>query len=174
MFTFDQHLRKRVSIRHRGGARIERQNSRPLYFWLLCVSTAMFAMFCNMIFDTARRHPEGLGYILAMLALGLTGYLIVLAIAVWGAFGVEEIIVEAGALHWKRTALKWSRTRDIPLDCITEIRAITPWHGRDNTVEVTADGAQYQIGDRLLRDEAIELAQHLRRAVGLHNHPARV
>jgi hypothetical protein len=173
MFTFDQHLRKRVAIRHRGGVRIERQNSRSLYFWVLCVLTVGFALFCNIIFDTIRRHSEALGYLLAMLALSLIGYLIGVAIVVWGAFGVEEIVVEAGALRWKRTALKWSRTQDIPLERIVEIRAITPWHRLDNTVELTADGRHYQIGDKLLRNEAIELAQHLRRAVGLHNHPAR-
>jgi hypothetical protein len=170
MFNIDKYLRRRVSIHHVSGAstiRIERQNSRGQYFWMMCLGTVVFSLFCNILFDTARRHPDNLLYILVVLALGLTCYFIGIAIAVWGAFGVEEIVVKAGAIHWKRTALKWSRTRDIPVERITIIRAITPWHGLHNTVEITMDGNRQQIGDRLLHDEAIELARHLRKAVGL-------
>jgi hypothetical protein len=100
-------------------------------------------------------------------ALGLACYALALAIGVWGAFGVEQIVVEAGSLCWTRTALKWTLTRHYPVAEITEIRAITPWHGLDNTVEVTAAGEQLRIGNKLLHDEATELAQHLRKAVGL-------
>ncbi|HLY99242.1 MAG TPA: hypothetical protein VKT33_09280 [Candidatus Angelobacter sp.] len=171
MFNFDKYLRRRVSIRHLHGkssVRIERQNSRGWYFWMMCVISAGFVLFCDMLFDTARRNPDDILYCLPLLALGLTCYGIGLAIAVWGAFGVEEIVVEAGALRWTRTALKWRRTRDIPIEAITEIRAITPWYGLDNAVEVTARCRRQRIGDKLLQDEAIELAKHLRKAIGLY------
>jgi uncharacterized membrane protein len=147
--------------------RIERQNSRGFYFWIICLSTAMFALFCDMVYGASLRHPNDVLYIFPVFGLGLTCYVLALAIAVWGAFGVEEIVVEAGSLRWTRTALKWSRIRDIPIAEITEIKAITPWYGLDNTVEVTAAGKQQRIGDKLLRDEAVQLAHKLRQAAAL-------
>jgi hypothetical protein len=30
-------------------ARIERQNTRGLYLWMMCLSTVVFVMFCDMI-----------------------------------------------------------------------------------------------------------------------------
>jgi hypothetical protein len=50
---------------------------------------------------------------------------------------------------------------------ITGIKAITSWHRFRNSVEVTAAQKRRRIGDNLLPDEALELAQHLRRASGL-------
>jgi hypothetical protein len=171
MFNVHGHLRKRVHINRKNGGlsvRIERQNSRGLYFWIMCLSTVMFGFFCNMLWGASLRNPHGgLYVVLPMSALGLACYALALAIGVWGAFGVEEISIEAGSIRWTRTALKWTRASDIPIADITEIRAITPWHGLDNTVEVTAARKQQRIGDRLLQDEALELAQHLRYAVGL-------
>jgi hypothetical protein len=170
MFNVTKHLRRRVSIRDlhgRSSVRIERQNSRGLYFWMMCLTSVGFVLFCDMLFDTSRRHPDDVLYISPLLVLGLACYVIGLAIAVWGAFGVEGIVVEGGSLRWTRTALKWRRTREIPINDVTEIRAITPWHGLDNTVEVTAQRRRHRIGDRLLQDEATELANHLRRVIGL-------
>src|SRR5581483_10786934 len=107
-----------------------------------------------------RRRPNYIPYILPVFALGLMCYVIAIGMAVWGAFGVEEIVVEAGTL-------RWTRTRIILFTDITAIKAITPWYGLDNTIEITAGGKQRRLGDKLLRDEAIEVAKHLRRAVGL-------
>lgn len=45
--------------------------------------------------------------------------------------------MQAGSLRWTCMALKWTRTRDILTSEIAEIRAVTHWHGLDNTVEVT-------------------------------------
>jgi hypothetical protein len=86
---------------------------------------------------------------------------------VWSAFGVEEIDVEAGTLRRTRRALKWSRECDVPISDITEIKAITPWHGLDSTVEVMTHRKRFTIGDKLLHDEAIELAHRLCQAAGL-------
>ena len=170
MFDVGKHLRRRVSIRHLHGkcsVRIERQNSRGQYFWIMCLTTVVFFLLCDMIVDTLRRHLDDLPYILPVLALGLICYIIAIAMGIWGAFGVEEVVVEADTLRWTRTALTWQRTRSIPIGDVTEIKAITPWHGIDNTVEVAANRSRQRIGDRMLQEEAMELAQHLRRAVGL-------
>lgn len=170
MFNVDNHLRRRVSIRHIHGkfsVRIERQNSRSLYFWMMCLTSVGFFLFCDMLLDTSRRHANDILYISPVLALGLTCCVIGLAIAVWGAFGVEEIVVEAGTLRWTRTALKWRRTNDICIADVTEVNAITPWHRLDNTVEVIAHHRRQRIGDKLLQAEAIELANQLRQAIGL-------
>ena len=171
MFDVHGHLRKRVHINRKSGrlsVRIERQNSRGLYFWIMCLSTVMFGWFCNMLWSASLRNPhDGQYAVLPVFGLGLACYVLAIAVGVWGAFGVEEISIDAGSLRWTRTALKWSRESEIHIADITEIRAITPWHGLDNTVELTAARKQRRMGDRLLRDEAVELAQHLRHAVGL-------
>jgi len=78
---------------------------------------------------------------------------------------VEEVSTKSGSLRWTRTALKWTRTSDIPVSEITAIRAISPWQG-DNKVEVNTTRKQRRIGGRLLRHQASELAKHLRDAVG--------
>jgi len=75
--------------------------------------------------------------------------------------------MEAGTLRWTRRALHWTRVREIPLAEITEIKAITSRHRFRNTVEVTAGRNRRRIGENLLRDEALELAEHLRRASGV-------
>jgi hypothetical protein len=157
-----------ITQRHNGlSVRIERQNLRGSYVWMMCLSTVMFALFCNTIYGASLRHPHDAFYFLPVFALGLTCYVLVVTIALWGIFGVEEIVTEAGSLRWTRSILKWNRTSNIPAADITDIRAITPWFGVDNSVEVTAAGKQQRIGDKLLHDEAIELAYHLRRAIGL-------
>jgi hypothetical protein len=171
MFDVHGHLRRRVHIaREEGGlrVRIERQNARGLYLWIMCLSTVMFGLFCEMLWGASIRHPHDVLYAtLPMFVLALICYILAIAIGIWGAFGVEELSAHASSLRWTRTALKWTRTSDIPIAEITEIRAITHWHGLDNTVEVNTARKQRRIGDRLLRDEASELAKNLRHAVGL-------
>jgi len=169
MFKFDKHFRKRVHVSRTDGGltvRIERQNSRSLYFWMFCLSTVFFALFCDMVFGVLKRHPQDILYFSPLIALGLVSYAIALLIAGWGAFGIEEITIQADTLRWTRRVLRWSCTRNIAIADITEIRAITPWHGLANTVEVRTRRNQQRIGDKLLHDEAIQLAHQLRQAVG--------
>lgn len=171
MFDVHSHLRKRVHIAHRNGGlsvRIDRQNARGLYFWNMCLWTVVFGLFCNMLWGASMRHPHDVLYgTLPMFVLGLICYIVALAIGIWGAFGVEEVSTQAASFRWTRTALKWTHTIDIPIAEITEIRAITPWLRHDNSVEVNTVRQQRRIGDKLLRDEASELAKHLRHAAGL-------
>jgi hypothetical protein len=148
--------------------RIDRQNFRGSYFLLMCLSTIVFGQFSDMVWGAALRHPHESFYIaLPIFVLGMVFYILVFARGVWGAFGIEEIYTEAGSLRWTRRALNWTRIKDIPLHDITEIKAVTSWHRFRNRVEVTAAQKRRRIGDNLLRDEALELAQHLRRASGL-------
>ena len=170
MFKFN-YLRRRVSFHHSGGVpsvHIERQSNRDLYIWGFCLSTLMFVLVFNALLDAARLHADQALYISAVFALVMLCYLIAIAICIWGAFGIEEIRVESGELLWTRVALRWRRTQYFSKHEISDIRAITPWHGLDNTVEITAGGKQERIGKKLLRDEAIDLAQFLRKEVGLH------
>jgi len=128
----------------------------------------MFGLFCKMLWEASLQNPHAVLYaVLPVFGLGLACYVLAIAISVWGAFGVEEICIDGGSLRWQRTALKWSRESEIHIADITEIRAITPWHRLDNTVELTTARKRRRIGARLLRGEAVELAQHLRHAVGL-------
>lgn len=167
MFKGDRYLRRRVHITQIAGrlsVRIERQNARGVYIWLTCLFSVGFGLFCSAIWDATLQNPNDALYVLPVFALGLACYALVLAIAVWGIFGVEEVLVEGNAFIWTRRALTWSRVKSIWLDGITRVKAITPWYGMDNTVEVTAVGKSHRIGDKLLRDEALELAQSLRNA----------
>ncbi|HLJ91261.1 MAG TPA: hypothetical protein VKZ53_30970 [Candidatus Angelobacter sp.] len=168
MFDVYKIFRPRVRIRRRGSTlrvRIERKNRRSSYFHLICVSTGVFAFICSVFYRTAQRNPDDILYILPFFVLVLIGYGLALAIAVWGAFGIAEITVERGLFRWRRTALKWTRTRDIRTTDITDIRAITSWYRMGNRVEITAAGTPHTIGDELLRDEALQLAHDLRLAI---------
>lgn len=171
MFNVRGHLRRRVHIKRGGNRltiRIERQNSRVLYVWLMCFGTVVFGLFCDMMWDALLRNRHDAIYtVLPVFALGVACYAIALAMGIWGAFGVEEVLIESGSLRWKRAALKWTHTSDIPVTDITKIRAITPWHRLDNTVEISTARKRRCLGDKLLRDEALELAKTLRHAVGL-------
>lgn len=171
MFNVRGYLRRRVHIKHavnRLIVRIERHNSRVLYFWIMCLTTMVFGLFCDMMWGALLRYrQEAIYTVLPVFVLGAACYAIALAMGIWGAFGVEEVLIESGLLQWKRTALKWTQTNNIPVTDITRIRAITPWHRLDNTVEISTVRKHRCLGDKLLRDEALELAKHLRHAVGL-------
>ena len=172
MFTFQGKLRRRVLINHKHGAltvRIERHNDRALYIAMLTAFTAAFA-FCMYIFVRPFFHGAGVKDLVLFspfIAFILVWYLVGLRIAVWRAFGVEEITIEGGRLRWTRTALFWSRKLDIPATDVTEIKAVTPWHALSNRVEFTARGRHRSIGDMLLRDEANELARELNHRISL-------
>lgn len=173
MFNVHKHRRKRVQINRKSSrlnVRIERQNLRGVYFWIICLTSPGFGLFCSVLWDAPGRHAQGgLSLVLVLFALGLVCYVLAIAISLWGAFGVEDISVEAGSLLWTRTATGWNRTREIRIADVTGMSAITPWYGLDNSVELTIARKHQRMGDRLLRDEAIELAQQLRRAVGLRD-----
>jgi len=132
-------------------------------------STAIFVWFAWLIASGLMREPFSVGtfHVLVLAAFIALWYLIVIRVVLWRLCGVEELLVQHGKLHWTRKALFWVRRSEIPTQSITSVEAVTPWHGLSNHVEVTALGKRKSIGDMLLNEEAVKLAQQLRHAVGL-------
>jgi uncharacterized membrane protein len=165
-------FRRRVSIRHKHGAlliRIERHNDRATYIILLAAFSAGFVFFCSVLIPPFFRFGFSKEVLILLPFVGflVLWYLLGLRLGVWRAFGVEEMSVSGGALHWSRTALFWKRDFETATADVTEVRAVTPWHSLSNRVEFTSLGQRHALGDMLLRDEANELAHELRRALGL-------
>jgi hypothetical protein len=167
-------LSRRVSINREHGelrVRIARRNDSGQFVFGLFVSTAIFVGFCYFIVKTFLRNhystdPVVVLLFTGMLLVGFVGYSACAAWCFWEAFGKEEILLERGVLRLTRTALWWVRTSRIAAGDISEIAAITPWHGR-NCLEFTAKGRRHKVGEMILRDEAMQVAHELRRALGL-------
>jgi hypothetical protein len=172
MFNFDGLRRPRVFFEHEHGlfaVRIERHNDRLMYVFQLVVFTAAFAFFMS-IFTRPLLNDFQVSTILLIspfVLFFLVWYTLALRVGLWRAFGIERIVVHGGTFQWNRTALFWQRNVEIPTTAISEIKAVTPWHGLSNHVEFTVHNKQQAIGDMLLRDEATELASKLREVVGL-------
>ena len=131
--------------------------------------TAGFAFFLYVFVSPLfrRSFSRDAIYVVPFLAFVVVWYIIGLRITIWRAFGVEQITVEGGVLYWTRTAFRWVRKVEVPTMEITEVKAITPWHGLGNCVELIAHDQRRVIGDMLLRDETTQLADRLRHAVGI-------
>lgn len=172
MLSFNPH-RRRLSITHdKHGAlsvRISRNNDASTYMVLFIGSTVIFVWFAWLIVLGLMRGPFSgdTFYGLTFAAFIVMWYSILLRVSLWRLCGEEELLVQQGKLHWTRKALLWVRRLEIPAQSITSVKAVTPWHALSNHVEVTAFGKRKSIGDMLLNDEAVELAQQLRHAVGL-------
>ena len=148
---------------------IASHNQRLLYIVMLLGFTAAFLYFFYLFASPFVRRPflANWFYMLPFLAFVLLWYFVVLRVAGWRAFGVEEIVINGDTLCWTRTALFWKRRLEIPMREITHVKAVTPWHRLSNHVEFTALGRQRSIGDMLLCDETTELAHALKKSVGL-------
>ncbi len=169
MFKFND-LRRRVSFKTSHGsrrARIERQNTPGLYIWGFVLSSVMFVLLSKTVWEAAQSHREDVLYLLPILVLLLVAYFIAIAICLWGGLGVEEIEAGPDEFRWTRILLKWRRTKHIPYRSISEIKAVTPWSWLSNKVEVIAGSKLYGVGQQLLRDEAIELADFLKKSARL-------
>lgn len=167
-------LARRISISHEHGrllVRIARRNDSANYLWSLLVGTAIIVPACSTIIGGILRHQAGILFLSVFVVLFAVVYLVAFLVPLWRAFSEEEILVANGAMRWTHKALWWKHDSEIPAQEISEIAAITPWHGLSNHVEFTANGRRFKIGRRLLRDEANEIAHDLRRAVGLHLRP---
>jgi hypothetical protein len=159
-------------IHHQHGVltvRIERHNNRTQYVVMLAAITAAFVFF---MYTFVRPFFRGAAakyflYVSPFIAFVLLWYIIGLRLTVWRAFGIEQIRVEGGLLRWTRTALFWRRKLEVPAADVTDVKAMTPWHGLNNRVEVTVRGRRRIIGDMLLRDEATQLAHELKHTASL-------
>ena len=171
MFTFG-YLRRRVSVTHSHGAllvHVAPRNDRGLYIVLLAGSTAALPLIGWILLPGLFLHLLSRNWISVspFLAFFLLWYVVVLWVAGWRGFGIEDIRIDGGMMCWTRTALFWKRRLEIPLKDITRAEAVTAWHTLGNRVELTVLGRRRKIGDMLLRDEAAELALALKRAVGV-------
>jgi len=172
MLVVDKNLRRRVSVSHNRGAvvvQIRRHNQSTFYIFSLLAIAAVFIFLCSVFVPPLLRNfsLHALAYSLPFLAFIMVWFVIGLRIAVWRAFGVEQIVISEGMFQWTRTALWWKREVKIPIRTVTEVKAVTPWHALSNRVELTADGRRQTVGDMLSLDETTELAHEMRRAIGL-------
>jgi hypothetical protein len=170
VFRFDS-LRRRLSTRSDHGAfwaLIARNHNRSTYILMLVLFTFIFTWFMALFVRGLFKSPfsSDTFYVLPVLAFIFLWYAVGIRIALWRSFGVEELLIEGGVMRWTRKALFWVRQLEIETKEITDARAVTPWHEQSNRVEFTALGKRQKIGDMLLRDEAIELCEKLRKAVG--------
>ena len=170
MFQASTALTRRVSISHRGRAlviHIARHNNWKLNLFLLCCFTAAFLFFSSIFLRVLLRLSSAVEvlYILPFLTFIVIWYLVVLRLGLWRSFGVEDMMIEDGKLHWERTAWLWRRRLDTPTRGVTDVQTKTPWHALSNRVEFTCNGRRHTVGDMLLQNEATEIAHELRRAV---------
>ena len=179
MFTVNKRLRRRVFISHDHGelrVRIDRRPDRVSSIGLLFVFTGILVSVSSTIIGAIFRNwsTAAAWYALAFLMVLLLWYLLAMQDAFWTAFGIEEISVHAGTLTWVCTALWWKRTKQFLLPDITDVEAVLPWHSLTNRVELVAAGQRHTTGERLLKDETVELALTLKHAAGLTNRPGPV
>lgn len=173
MFRKSTALARRVSISHQVHVlviHLERRNDWKSNLFLLCCFTAAFFVLCSIFLRGLLRVNSAVEvlYLLPFLAFIAIWYLLALRIGLWRAFGVEDLKVDSGKLQWDRTAWLWRRRLDVPIGDISDVQAKTPWHALSNRVEFTCNARRYMVGDRLLQNEATEIAHELRQAVGLH------
>ncbi|MCL2659047.1 MAG: hypothetical protein FWD64_00820 [Acidobacteriaceae bacterium] len=168
--VFEKNFPKRVHLQHRNGGlyvRIERQNARGVYFWWMFLSTFVFAVFAQVMWEAPGLRFGSTLFVVLIFLLGTAAYLIALVFSIWYAFGVEAISIDGDTLRWTLTALRWHHTKIIRTAEITSVKAITPWTWLDNTVEINTDRRHYyRLGTKLRRDETIELANSLSHAIG--------
>jgi hypothetical protein len=167
---FLKYLRRRVFIDHSHGRlhiRILHGHRKDLAIFGVLLSSLFVVLTGSMFIAPVRRAGWSMDllYLLPLILLAVA-YYIVLRIAIWMAYGREEIVVEGDDLRWTCIAL-WLRDElRAAASEVTEVKAVTPWHGR-NFVELTTRGRTYRIGDPMLRDEAIQLAHAMKAAIGL-------
>lgn len=173
MFDFSKRFRRRVFISHRDGhlaITIQRNNEHFLNVIGFTAFTVVFGFMCTVFapaFFRVRSLTDGL-CLLPFAGFFILWYAIGYRICLWRSFGVEELVVSKGTLHWHRKALWWNRDFEAAESEITDVIPKTPWHGLSNHVEFVCRGRSYSIGDLILQDEATEIAHALRSALGLH------
>jgi hypothetical protein len=170
MFTFKR-LRQRVLISHSHGrlrVKITADNQRWAAAAGLVWATGFAATFLK-VFMAPILHSRlsGLEWFEVLIPAAIVVvYFLALRIIIWRAFGVDDIAVEHGALHWSAKALWLEQNTEIPINEISQVKAVTSWFSGGNHVEMTVGSRRYLIGALLLTDETKELADALRRAVG--------
>lgn len=176
MFNVRKMLAPRVTISQNDRdllVKIAPRNDRIGNIFSCLLITVAFILYCAVFVKPFLRGPwrESIFYLLLFLGLGGIAYCAVMLALFWASFGKEEVEVKNGIMRWTRTALWWVRKIEIPANEISELKAITPWHGNNHVEIVVNDGRRGEIGARILRDEATELAEALSQAVGIERRP---
>jgi hypothetical protein len=166
-----EYLRRRAFIAHSHGrlhVRIFHERRTGAAIYGLVLFTIVFGLMGSTFFAPIRRAgwSMDLVYLLPIPVLLAIAYYIFLRITIRNSFGREEIVVEGGQMRWTCTVLWFKDEITVAANEIAEIKAITPWHGR-NFVELTTRGHTYRVGDTILHDEAIQLAHALKASIGL-------
>lgn len=167
---FDLRLKPRVTITHKDGALYVRRvpKSKSKVVFALLPPTAFVAIFGLLIFSEEIRTESSILHSASILGLILIFYAVILRVTLGPLTRLEEIVVERGVLSWSRRLLGWTRTTQIPIAEITEIKAVTPWLNREGGwVECAVRKRRRIIAQGLLPSEAVELAKQLRHAAGL-------
>jgi hypothetical protein len=164
-----KYLRRTVTITHEHGNLQIRIAESKRWNGYTIRSLAVLTVFLFFVaeFVAPLRHMRWsmtTFYVSLFLAPFLATYLYVLWTFLWKAFGIEEVLVKDGVMRWSCKVLWFNDELDFPVNDISDVKAITPWHGR-NRVEFTAQGRSYHLFKVILRDEATELAQALQHAV---------
>jgi hypothetical protein len=170
MFGIHRKPARRVSLLHENGTlviHIARHNLWRLYIAMFVFFTLVFGIFCYILAPAlfGIHSATDLVYVLPFVVFVAVWYWLCVRLSLWRVFGVEEVIVGHGTLHWERKALCWNRILETPQDRISKVVARTPWYGLSNRVQFTADGRTYKIGDMILQDEANEIASALEQAI---------
>jgi hypothetical protein len=171
VFTFN-HLRRRVSIEHSHGSlhvRIAGKNQRVGYIfvlaWFSCGALSLIWMFTRAVWRSAFAADDWPFLMIVAVIAGV--YLIFVRRLIWRAFGVDEIVIQGGRLQWTSRALWLKQELELPASEISGVKPVTPWHAMRNHVEFTCGSRRYLVGDGLLQEETVELAQAMKHAVGI-------
>ncbi|HEX7286804.1 MAG TPA: hypothetical protein VF532_11525 [Candidatus Angelobacter sp.] len=163
-------LTRRVTIIHNHGSllvKIAPRHDRKSLMLPALFATAWFIFISSIFIKPLLRGPwpDAGFYILVFAGLCMVACAAILLGLCW-IFGREEIAVDNGVMRWMHQVWWWTSKTEFPNNEISKVEAVTPWHGFENRVEFVTNGHRYKIGSRLLRDEAVELAQALSDAIG--------
>jgi hypothetical protein len=175
MFTFRKRFASRVTIgQEQGELRVLiAKSTRPGdSVTLFLFATIGFVLFSSILWETFKRnHVSGDLLVASLFAglwlIGLFGYTACMFWCFWNALGVEELSVKNDVVRVKRTALWWKQNLEMASADISEVKAVSDWRG-DSSVEFKIRGKREDFGDRILQDEANQIAMELVRAVGRH------
>ena len=171
MLTFNR-FRRRVLIERSHGnlhVRIAAENQRSAYVFgigcFICGGIFLIWIFARALWRSGLSGDDWLLSMIAVVAASV--YLVFLRRMIWEGFGVDEIMVHGGMLHWTAKAWWFRQELELPTSEISEVKAVTRWWNRQGShVEFTSGKRRYMVGDGLMLDETVELAQALKHAIG--------
>jgi len=163
MFNPNQPRRLTLNRRH-GELHVRVEASKYFQALPFLVMLAVVAVLV-VVTDSPRQHYSGFAG--ALIVSVCIGYFLALYLALWDGLKVEDVTVSQNTLRWSRSALRWTRTLEVPVSEIRDVKAITKWKPHSNFVQINVNGRTGKIGQALSADECNQLAVALRHAVRL-------